>query len=109
MNPSHPRSPLVHLATAAALLLWAAACSSSGGGGTGNPPPGPLCATTFTNPVGQGADPWVVRHEGKYYAVESRNGGGETGIWVYRSDTLTTPQKNGIKVWQPASGGWNTS
>ena len=49
------------------------------------------------------ADPFVFRHEGTYYMVESREG----GIFVYRSDTLTNPRRNGVKVWQPASGGWN--
>jgi GH43 family beta-xylosidase len=88
--------------TAAALLVSAAACSS---GGTGNDPPrnGPLCANTFLNPIGPGADPWVVRHDGRYYSVESRDG----GITVYRSDTLTSFRRNGIRVWAPTGSGWN--
>lgn len=94
----------MHLAAATTLVLWAAACSGGGGGGTGGNGT-PLCPTTFVNPVAQGADPWVVRHDGTYYMVESRDG----GIFVYRSDTLTSPRQHGVKVWQPASGGWNTS
>lgn len=94
----------MHLAAATTLVLLAVACSGGGGGGTGGNGT-PLCPTTFVNPVAQGADPWVVRHDGTYYMVESRDG----GIFVYRSDTLTSPRQHGVKVWQPASGGWNTS
>jgi GH43 family beta-xylosidase len=86
-----------------AVVLGITACSGNGTGSTdtgGNPP---LCATTFVNPIGSGADPWVVRSGGKYYSVESRDG----GIFVYRSDTLTSIKQNGVKVWSPASGGWN--
>ena len=84
--------------------LGLAACA--GNGGPGVPGTGkPLCATTFANSVAPGADPWVVRHNGAYYTVESR----ENAIWVYKSDTLTNPKKAGVKVWQPASVGWNTS
>ncbi|HEU4565452.1 MAG TPA: glycoside hydrolase family 43 protein [Gemmatimonadaceae bacterium] len=85
-----------------ALLVIATACSSGGGTtGTGQwPPP---CATTFVNPIAPGADPWVVRHDGRYYAVESRDG----GIWVYRTDTLTSLKRQGVRVWSPPSTGWN--
>ena len=98
MNPS--RRPL-HLATVA-LLVGAAACSSGGGGTTNGGGP-PACRTTFVNPVAPGADPWVVRHEGAYYSVESR----DNAISVYRSDTLTSPKRNGVVVWRPPSTGWN--
>ncbi len=87
----------------AAALLGFAACSSGGTGAvdTGTNPP--MCATTFTNPIGAGADPWVVRSDNKYFSVESRGG----GIYVYRSDTLTSLKQNGVKVWTPPSSGWN--
>jgi GH43 family beta-xylosidase len=64
---------------------------------------GPTCARTFTNPLGGGADPWVVRHGASYYGVESRDG----GIWVSRSDTLTKYRNNAARVWTPPSTGWN--
>ena len=88
----------------AATLLPLLACAR---GGTGSADTGqdPRCAATFTNPRGPGADPWVVRHEGRYYSVESRAG----GIWVYRSDTLTSLKKNGVRVWTPPDTGWNQS
>ena len=87
---------------AAALAASAAACSSGGTGsnGVGN---GPLCPNTFTNPIAPGADPWVVRHNGMYYSVESRDG----GIYVYRTDTLTSLKRNAVRVWQPTGSGWN--
>ena len=85
------------------LLFGVAACSNSGPGAVDTGVNPPLCATTFTNPIGDGADPWVVRADGKYYSVESRGG----GIFVYRSDTLTSLKQNGVKVWSPPSSGWN--
>ena len=111
---THPRPriteaslpPPMRLSTfCAPALLLCAACSSGGTGGpdTGNGPP--VCATTFLNPIAEGADPWVVRHEGTYYAVESRSG----GIYVYETDTLTKLKKNPVRVWTPPSTGWNTS
>lgn len=87
-----------------AIVLGLAACSS---GGTGTPDtggnPGPTCSRTFTNPLGPGADPWVVKQGGSYFSVESR----ENAIWVYRTDTLTKLKKNPIKVWSPPQSGWN--
>ncbi len=87
---------------AVALSMGAIACSSGGTGNDGGNN-GPLCPNTFTNPIAPGADPWVVRHDGKYYSVESRDG----GIYVYRTDTLTSLKRNAVRVWQPAGSGWN--
>jgi GH43 family beta-xylosidase len=80
------------------------ACSSGGTGTTdtgGNG--GPLCSTTFMNPIAPGADPWVTRSGTSYYSVESRDG----GIWVYRTDTLPSLKKNAARVWTPPGTGWN--
>ena len=60
---------------------------------------------TFTNPVAPGADPWIVRHDGYYYLVES----GTLGITVYKSATLTQPKQNGVVVWHPPATGWNST
>ena len=84
-------------------VLGSVAACSSGGTGTTDTGVKPLCPTTFTNPIGDGADPWVIRSEGRYYSVQSR----DNGIFVYRSDTLTSLAKNGVKVWSPTSSGWN--
>ena len=85
------------------LLGIATACSNNGTGSTDTGQNPPLCPNTFTNPIGAGADPWVVRSADKYYSVESR----DNGIYVYRSDTLTSPKQNGVKVWSPTGSGWN--
>jgi GH43 family beta-xylosidase len=66
------------------------------------PDPTPTVCT-FTNPIGQGADPWVVRQNGFYYLIESR----DNGIYVYKSDALTSPKQNGVKVWAAPDTGWN--
>ena len=63
----------------------------------------PVDSCIFSNPIGAGADPWVIRHNGAYYSVESGNG----GIWVYRSNALTRPKQNGVRVWTPPDTGWN--
>ncbi|HKG90474.1 MAG TPA: glycoside hydrolase family 43 protein [Gemmatimonadaceae bacterium] len=87
----------------AALLLTAASCS--GGGTTENGDNGGGRACTFSNPVVAGADPWVVRHDGFYYSVESTG----NAIYVYKSDKLTTLKSNGALVWSAPATGWNRS
>jgi GH43 family beta-xylosidase len=62
-----------------------------------------VCASTFINPVAPGADPWVIKRSTSYYSVESR----DNGIWVYRTDTLTSLKKNAVKVWNTPPSGWN--
>ncbi|MDP9349622.1 MAG: glycoside hydrolase family 43 protein [Gemmatimonadota bacterium] len=95
MRPSRSLLP-------AALVLLATSCSETVG-----PPPidgGTKPAEcTFTNPVMTGADPWVVKHNGLYYLVQSRDG----GIWVYKSEKLTELDRNGVRVWSPPAVGWN--
>ena len=91
------RFPVIARACALAILV---ACS---GGTVAPPPPPPVAGCTFSNPIDYGADPWVIRHDGSYYTVESANG----GIWVYRSSSLTQPKQNGVRVWTPPDTGWN--
>ena len=90
------------LAPRLAVLLLLAACSGGGAPPT-QPPPSPAC--TFVNPIGPGADPWVVRHEGAYYYIEV----GDRGIDVFRSAELTTPRRNGVRVWTAPATGWNST
>ncbi|HET8657119.1 MAG TPA: glycoside hydrolase family 43 protein [Longimicrobiaceae bacterium] len=71
------------------------------GGGDGDP----QAACRFTNPLGPGQDPWVVREGDTYYFVESRDG----GIWVSRSDKLARLKQNAVRVWSPPAQGWNRS
>jgi len=44
-------------------------------------PPG-----SFTNPLAQGADPWVIRHGTNYLIVQSEKG---RGVALYQSDSLS--------------------
>lgn len=87
-------------ASAAALAALLAACSANGGGTT-EPPPVAQC--TFANPVAAGADPWVVRWNGAYYMVQSR----DNGIYVSRSTRLTEAAGSGTRVWAAPDTGWN--
>lgn len=82
-------------------LLVAGACS---GGGGSEPEPRPA-SCTFTNPLGTGQDPWIVRQGGQYYFIESSG----QGIWVYKSASLTTPKQNGVLVWTPPPNAWNST
>jgi GH43 family beta-xylosidase len=90
---------LFHALTAAVILLLSG-CSHAPDP-TAGAGPAPEC--TFTNPIGPGQDPWIVRHEGAYHLVESREG----GIYVYRSDRLTDPKRNPVRVWTAPDTGWN--
>ena len=45
----------------------------------------------------------MVRHEGSYYLVESKN----RGIFIYRSEELTDPKQNEVRVWLAPETGWN--
>ena len=90
---------------AAALAAFAAAACSGRGVTAPRPTPAAAAACTFTNPVARGADPWVVRHAGAYYLVQSRDG----EIWVHRSDRLTAVAAGGggARVWAAPDTGWN--
>lgn len=41
---------------------------------------------TFSNPIYDGADPYVVRHDDVYYSINSVHGG---RLEVWKSDSLT--------------------
>lgn len=56
----------------------------------------------FTNPVANGADPWVIKKDGIYYSCSA--GGG--GIQVSKSAVLSKPGQK-VVVWQPPASGWN--
>ena len=97
---------LTRLVVRLILALPLVVLTACGGGSTGTDTGtsnGPTCVRTFTNPLAQGADPWVVKEGNVWYSVESR----DNGIWVYRTDTLTKLRKNAIRVWTPPSTGWN--
>lgn len=56
---------------------------------------------TFTNPIAEGADPWVVRHGDSYYWVSSGN---NRSIVVSRSDRLTSLGEK-FTVWRAPETG----
>lgn len=56
---------------------------------------------TFTNPIAEGADPWVTRHDGRYVWCFSE---GNRGISVWISDRLTSIGTRNV-VWQAPENG----
>jgi GH43 family beta-xylosidase len=62
-------------------------------------------AQHFTNPIYEGADPWITQKDGRYYLCQSE---GDLGISVWSSDRITDP---GVKriVWRPQSKTWNSA
>lgn len=78
-------------------------CSNTVAAVTARIPSAPQPTCTFTNPIGPGQDPWVIRRDGWYYLVEARG----DGIYVSRSRTLTGVKANAVRVWSPPATGWN--
>lgn len=62
----------------------------------------PFTNAYFTNPVFDGADPWVIRQDSFYYWCASANG----GIEISRSSFLTQKGET-KKVWSSPDTGWN--
>lgn len=58
----------------------------------------------FTNPIAEGADPWVFEKDGIYYSCGSAKG----TIYVAQSAKLTDPGKR-VTVWEAPASGWNSS
>ena len=87
---------------AATLLLLSTSCSGASSPAPIEPPPVAQCV--FANPLASGADPWVVREDGSYYYIQSR----DNGIWVSRSSRLTDVVTSQMtQVWTAPSTGWN--
>ncbi len=60
--------------------------------------------TTFTNPVWDGADPWMVKHNKNYIYCWSAN----NSINISRSVKMTK-RGEAKKIWQAPATGWNRS
>jgi GH43 family beta-xylosidase len=58
--------------------------------------------STFTNPIMDGADPWVVKRDSFYYYCGARDG----AIFVSKSQQLTRPGEF-KQVWKAPPEGWN--
>lgn len=61
----------------------------------------PLAAEIFVNPINEGADPWVVRHEGRYLWCASE---GNRGISVSISDRLDSFGEKHV-IWNAPENG----
>src|ERR1700761_4892676 len=60
-------------------------------------------ADTFTNPLYDGADPWVVRHDETFYSCSTGPGG---CIEVWKSQSMVERGERSV-VWTPPRYGWN--
>lgn len=58
---------------------------------------------TFSNPLRKGADPFITKHDGKYYTIFNEKG----GFAVTESRFLTKFEKK-EKVWTPPADAWNS-
>lgn len=58
----------------------------------------------FSNPLFDGADPWIVKKDGMYYTVTSTG----KGLKVSESRFLTKKEKE-VQVFQCPSSGWNSA
>ncbi|MEX1269642.1 MAG: glycoside hydrolase family 43 protein [Balneolaceae bacterium] len=61
---------------------------------------------SFTNPIAQGADPWVIQKDGIYYSVESGNGGIHVSKSARLSEVLISQERE--EVWRQPADGWNS-
>ena len=61
-------------------------------------------ACTFANPLGAGADPWVVRRGSTYYYAKSQNRGIRVASADRLTDVITAPAR---VVWSAPDTGWN--
>jgi GH43 family beta-xylosidase len=105
MNRNRGRTALALLGTA---LLAACGPPAQAPGGAAPGTTGSAAACTFTNPVANGADPWVEFRDGWYYMAQSRNSDRERStIWVFRSRKLTDPMRDSVLVWTSPETGWN--
>ena len=82
------------------LLTGCGATSQDGGNGYNEPEP-----CLFSNPIADGADPWIIKHDDTYYSIESSGG----GIHVSETDNLIGLGENEQQVWTQPSTGWNRS
>lgn len=82
-------------------LLSACSNAKVGSDGTANEVAEPS-VSYFTNPIANGADPWVIEKDDTYYFCGSADG----GIYVSQSKKLTKPGKM-VQVWETPDTGWN--
>lgn len=84
------------------LLVLVIGCAGATSSSPVDGPPPLQC--TFSNPLASGADPWVVKQNGRYYYAYSR----DNGIWVASSPKLTDVIASpATRVWSAPAAGWN--
>lgn len=59
----------------------------------------------LSNPVADGQDPWVIKKEGYYYYIETRN----AGLYISKSKNLSDIKTDQKLVWELPESGWNKS
>jgi GH43 family beta-xylosidase len=59
----------------------------------------------LSNPVADGQDPWVIKKEGYYYYIETRN----EGLYISKSKNLSDIKTDEKLVWELPESGWNQS
>jgi GH43 family beta-xylosidase len=62
-----------------------------------------IAADTFANPLYDGADPYIVRHDDVYYGCNTGPGG---CIEIWKSDSIIERGQRSV-VWSPPRVGWN--
>jgi GH43 family beta-xylosidase len=98
-----PRSRRVQTVIRAAVAAVVLGVASNCGGSSAGAPPGGTNDCTFTNPLGAGQDPWVVRRGDAYYFAESH----DNAIWIHKTGWLTTITNGAVRVWTAPATGWN--
>ena len=88
------------------IFVWTSCYVKHDGKYSGQTRPAGLTSdtATFTNPIGNGADPWVTKYNGYYYVCL---GGSGNSITVSKSKSLITPGKR-VKVWTAPNDSWNS-
>lgn len=86
----------------ASLIIWSCNSTPTSTDSSGDNPQEEV--ETFTNPIADGADPWVFKKDGMYYYC----GSGDGGIYVSKSEKLTAPGERKM-VWKPEEGNWNST
>lgn len=63
----------------------------------------------FTNPIGKGADPWMVKDGGSYYTCQSAGNGTEKEVIIVRKSNSITQLGKRKVVWTAPKDAWNST
>ncbi|SKB37964.1 glycoside hydrolase family 43 protein [Daejeonella lutea] len=62
----------------------------------------------FTNPVGKGADPWIIKDNNSYYSIFSVNNPKDGNFIAVSKSAALTKIGSRKKVWTPPANAWNS-